>query len=131
MHRAWRYAWASPCTAVGLLFAIPPLSLGFATARVVDGVIEIALGNASPFTRRCLPFNAITFGHCVLGMSTAELHRLRAHEHAHVRQYERWGAMFFLAYPLASAWQWLRGRRPYRDNGFEVQARAEEVSHRR
>ena len=116
--------WAAPCTLVGLLFAALPLLLGFAGARIVDDVIEIHLRDAARLTRRCLPFNAITFGHCVLGLDAACLDRLRPHEHAHVRQYERWGVLFFLAYPLASAWQLLRGKRAYYDNSFEVEARA-------
>src|SRR5262245_11227195 len=109
--RAWRYFWAAPCTLLGLAFAALPLALRFANARIVDGVIEIALRDAAAFTRRCLPFNAITFGHSVLALDAACLERLRPHEHAHVRQYERWGALFLLAYPIAGAWQWLRGRR--------------------
>ena len=122
--RVARYVWAAPCTLLGLAFAALPLAFGFAKARRIEGVVEIALLEASRSTRRWLPFNAITFGHCVLGTGAAELDRLRRHEHAHVRQYERWGVLFFAAYPLASAWQWLRGGRPYRDNCFEVQARA-------
>lgn len=120
---SWRYAWAAPCTLLGLAFAALPWALGLAQAQVVDGVLEIALRNASRFTRRCLPFNAITFGHCVLALDPGCLAPLRAHEHAHVRQYERWGAAFLLAYPLASLWQVLRGKRAYLDNPFEVQAR--------
>ena len=45
-------------------------------------------------------------------------------------QYERWGPLFLLAYPAASAWAWLRGRRPYRDNAFERPAFAAERAHR-
>lgn len=124
--RLARYAWASPCTAVGLCLAAPAFLFG-APARVVDGVIEVALSahKTPPAVLRALPFNAITFGHLVLGTSAGELDRLRAHEQAHVRQYERWGILFFAAYPAASLWQWLAGRRPYWDNGFEVQAREE------
>lgn len=94
---------------------------------MVDGIIEVGLRDASARTRRWLPFNAIAFGHLVFALSDAELERLRRHEHAHVRQYERWGILFFLAYPLSSAWQWLRGRHLYRDNVFEVEARAAEA----
>ena len=47
----------------------------------------------------------------------------RISERAHVRQYELWGAFFLLAYPAASFWQLLQGRRAYFDNWFEVQAR--------
>jgi hypothetical protein len=127
--RLLRYAWASPCTLVGLLLVAPALLAGMATARVVEGAIEVALEAASWRTRRLLPFNAITFGHLVFGVSRAALERLRRHEQAHVRQYEQWGPLFFLAYPAASAWEWLRGRRAYRDNWFEVQARACDARH--
>ena len=72
---------------------------------------------------RRLPFNAITLGHLIAAVSAAELQRLSRHERAHVAQYERWGLLFFVAYPAASLWQWVHGRRAYFDNGFEVQAR--------
>jgi hypothetical protein len=124
--RFLRYTWASPCTAVGLCLCVPAFLFG-ASARVVDGVIEVALSphKTPAAVLRALPFNAITFGHLVLGTSEGELDRLRTHEQAHVRQYERWGILFFVAYPAASLWQLLAGRRPYWDNGFEVQAREE------
>ena len=119
-----RYLWAAPCTAVGLCLVAPVFLLG-ANARVVDGAIEVALSafKSSNFLFKALPFNAITFGHVVLATSQTELDRLRAHEQAHARQYERWGVFFFVAYPAASLWQLLRCRRPYIDNWFEVQAR--------
>ncbi|MEO7152802.1 MAG: signal peptide prediction [Burkholderiaceae bacterium] len=119
-----RIAWAAPCTAVGLCLFAPALLFG-ARARCVDGKLEIALARDAAATgrRRCLPFNAITFGHLVAGINAAELTRLRRHEQAHIEQYERWGLLFFAAYPAASLWQWLRGRRPYVDNIFEVRAR--------
>jgi hypothetical protein len=122
--RIARYAWAAPCTAVGLCLVAPAFLFG-ATARVVDGAIEVALSSfkSSNALLGALPFNAITFGHVVLATSQTELDRLRAHEQAHVRQYERWGVFFFVAYPAASFWQLLRCRRPYIDNWFEVQAR--------
>ena len=68
-------------------------------------------------------FSAITFGHVVLAASEQDQNHLRSHERAHVKQYERWGPLFLLAYPAESAMQLLRGRRPYLDNRFEVQAR--------
>jgi hypothetical protein len=124
-----RYVWAAPCTAIGLCLVAPAFLFG-ATARVVDGAIEVALSafKSSNFLFKGLPFNAITFGHVVLATSQTELDRLRGHEQAHVRQYERWGVLFFVAYPAASLWQLLRCRRPYIDNWFEVQAR-ERSSH--
>jgi hypothetical protein len=40
-----------------------------------------------------------------------------------VRQYERWGALFFVLYAVSSLCQWLRGRDPYWHNRFEREAR--------
>lgn len=114
-----RYAWASPCSLVGLVLAIPVLLLG-GRAHIDSGVLEVAL----PGTRRHrFDLGAITLGHVVLGGSTHTLSQLRAHEQEHVRQYERWGPVFFLAYPASSLIQLLRGRHPYWFNHFEVQAR--------
>lgn len=120
-----RITWAAPCTALGLVLCAPALLCG-ARLRRVDGTLEVALSRCDPprgLLAR-LPFAAITFGHLVAAVRPADLARLRRHERAHVEQYERWGPVFLLAYPAASLWQWLRGRRPYVDNGFEVQARA-------
>ena len=127
--RILRCIWAAPCTVVGLCLAVPALLFG-GGLRVVGGVIEVAisvLAEPNVFLR-LLPFNAITFGHVVIATTEAELHRLRAHEHEHVRQYEKWGALFFIAYPAASLWELLRGRRPYMDNWFEIEARASETN---
>jgi len=78
-----RYVWAAPCTAVGLCLVAPAFLFG-ATARVVDGAIEVALSafKSSNFLLGALPFNAITFGHVVFASSQTELDRLRAHEQA-------------------------------------------------
>jgi hypothetical protein len=123
--------WALPCSLLGLLLGLPWLLQGRqagrgGSLRRVDGVLELALhrGEVLAGCRAArLPFAAITLGHVVIGVSEAALARLRAHEQVHVRQYERWGPLFLLAYPLASAWAWLRGRRPYLDNPFEIEAR--------
>ena len=127
LHRITRialYAWASPCTLTGLLLVSPAFLFG-ARARVVDGVVEIADPlYDGPGDQSWWPFRAITFGHVVIARTLANLDLLRSHEHAHVRQYETWGIVFFVAYPVASLWQLLRGGRPYFDNWFEVQARA-------
>lgn len=121
--RIARYAWASPCTAVGLLLVAPTFLFG-ARAQVVDGVIEIANPlYEGPSDKTFWPFRAITFGHVVIARKAADLELLRAHEHAHVRQYEKWGIFFFIAYPAASLWALLGRRRPYLDNWFEVAAR--------
>lgn len=125
LARFARYVWAAPCTLVGLLLVSPAFLFG-ARARVVEGVIEIAAPlYEGPGDQTWWPFRAITFGHVVIARKTTELELLRAHEHAHVRQYEKWGISFFLAYPAASLWQLLRGGRPYLDNWFEVEARAQ------
>ncbi len=71
-----------------------------------------------------LPFRGIVFGHVILAVTREELLSIGPHERVHVRQYERWGPMFFLAYGASGIWQLLRGRSAYWDNHFEVQARA-------
>ena len=118
--RLGRYLWAAPCSAVGLLLSAIALLLG-GRASIHAGVLEIALPRfARGTTGR---FGAITFGHVVLGRSEEALARSRAHEQVHVTQYERWGPLFFLAYPASSLIQLLRGRNPYWFNHFEIQAR--------
>lgn len=119
-----RRLWALPNSLIGLLLGLLLLPLG-ARLRVVDGVLEIAALPRAP--RRRWPFAAITFGHVIVGTHALELNRLRAHERVHVRQCERWGPLFLPAYLLAGAWQGLRGRRPYWDNPFEVEARQGET----
>jgi hypothetical protein len=129
---AWRYAWALPCTLVGMLALLPLLACG-AQLRRHRGVLEASLaprggsGIADALAARA-PFEAITLGHVVLARSPRAMARWRDHERVHVRQCERWGPLFFPAYLAAGAWQWLRGRDAYRDNPFEVQARAAEVT---
>jgi hypothetical protein len=121
-RRPLAYAWALPCTALGLVFGAAALACG-GSSRIVAGSVEVAL---PAWARRMRwPFDAITFGHVILGRDPHVLGVLRAHEQVHVRQYERWGVFFLVAYPLASAWQWLRGGDAYWDNMFEVEARAD------
>jgi len=120
-----RYAWASPATLVGLALAGIAGAFG-ATACVRKGVVEVAGGRLAGFLGSAGPLRpiAITFGHVVLGVTHVVLERERAHEHAHVRQYERWGALFFPLYAASSCYELLRGGDPYRGNAFERQARA-------
>jgi hypothetical protein len=96
------------------------------SVRVVDGVLEVHGGFATRLLKRGLPWvgsgAAMTLGHVVLGQDQHCLDHSRAHEHVHVRQYERWGPFFLPAYLLASFVQWLRGRDPYYDNPFEREA---------
>lgn len=119
-----RYLWALPATLVGLLLGMVALALG-ASPRLVHGAIEIAGGRIA----RCLRgvpvscrFNAITLGHVIVGTDHALLALVRSHEHVHVRQYERWGVLFFAAYLASSCIALVRGRDPYFDNRFEREA---------
>lgn len=122
------YAWALPNTALGLLFGLVMFALG-GRVRIVYGVAEFHggwMGNFFASRPHPFCFGAITIGHVILGTCHKELHALRAHEHVHVRQYERWGVFFLPAYALSSLWEVCRGRNGYRNNFFERQAYAEE-----
>jgi hypothetical protein len=124
MQRVIRYLWALPATLVGVLFGAAALA-GGARARWVDGVLEIGGGRvrgAIDCLPRALRFGAITFGHVVVGIDAPTLTRCRAHERVHVRQYERFGALFFPLYVGSSLLQLARRRDPYRDNRFEREA---------
>lgn len=120
------YVWALPATAVGLVLAFLACA-GGAAVTIVDGVIEVSGGRFGGIVSR-LPypfgFRAITLGHVVIGISRAELESCRAHERVHVRQYERWGVLFFPLYVSSSVFEALCGRDPYWNNHFERQARA-------
>jgi hypothetical protein len=132
MHvvEAAKRLWAAPCTALGLVIGAVPLAFGGRLARA-DGTLEIThrerLAECG-LIARALPFRAIVFGHVILAVTGEELERIRGHERVHVAQYERWGALFILAYGASGLWQLLRGRRPYWDNAFEVEARRLEAA---
>lgn len=129
MLRFLLYLWALPVTLLGMGVAVIARSSGGALHRV-DGVLEAAGGWPAWVLRRGLPFSgavaAITLGHVVVGVSSAALAATRAHERVHVRQFERWGLLLLVLYPLAGLLAWLRGGHPYRDNWFEREARAAE-----
>ena len=111
---------------VGLLVSGAVLLCG-GRARRNAGTLEVCMHRERPgegWLLRALPFRAITLGHVIVAASALEMDRLRSHELVHVRQYERWGPLFFAAYAGSSLWQLLRGRRAYWDNHFEVEARA-------
>jgi hypothetical protein len=126
-----RYAWALPATAIGLLLSGLALSMG-ATIRLVDGVLEVAGGRVDRLASLLPPprIVAITFGHVIIGVDHGTLGRVRSHEHVHVRQYERWGIVFFPLYIASSLVQLLLGRDPYLDNCFECAARAQAARER-
>lgn len=127
MNRLWRRLWAAPCSGIGLLLIGLLWPFGARVQRR-DGLLlatwraDEDKGGRGALARR-LPWRAITLGHVIVAVTADDLRRLEAHERVHVAQYERWGLLFFPAYALASLWQLLRGRRPYWDNVFEVEAR--------
>jgi len=123
------YAWVAPNTALGLLLGLVMISLG-GKVQFIDGVAEFHGGWVGNFfASRSHPFcfGAITVGHVILATCHNELSALRAHEHVHVRQYERWGIFFLPAYALSSLWELCHGRNGYWNNCFEKQAYAEEA----
>jgi hypothetical protein len=70
--------------------------------------------------------DAVTLGHVVLASNAPVLYRTLTHEFEHVRQFQRWGLIFPLAYLVASLWSFARGRGLYWGNVFEVAARKTE-----
>ena len=107
--------WAAPGSLIGASLA--PF---FDKRYVARGVI---LCEGARWPRRLRwPYRAITFGHVVLSvdeLDDATFH----HELVHVRQYEKWGPLYFPAYAIASLIALLKGGHVYRDNAFETAAR--------
>ncbi len=118
-----KVVWALPNTLVGLLLGTL-LITGGGRAALVRGAVEFSAGRWLQLFARLPngPIAAITFGHVILGATEADLIRARDHEHVHVRQYERWGPLFLPSYFLCSLYLYWRGRDPYRENPFEVEA---------
>ena len=128
LGRAAAYLWALPVTLVGLAAAVAG-RLGGGRLTWREGVLEASGGPLAPLLRRGYPpmaIAAITLGHVVLAQGQDDLDRTRAHERAHVRQYERFGPLFPLLYLGASVAARCRGGDLYRDNWFEREARAAE-----
>lgn len=126
MTKIAKIIWAAPGSAIGLLSGTGMLLFG-GSARRGPGIIEFTWRQDRGSCGRVadsLRYRAITLGHVVLAVTASELDRMRAHELVHVRQYEHWGPAFLVAYPLSGVWEWIRGRRAYKDNYFEVQARS-------
>ena len=122
--RALRYLWAFPATLVGVLIAAVAFA-GGASARACNGTLEVAGGRLGRWIGSLPPrwrFGAITFGHVIFAVEAGVLERCRSHERVHVRQYERWGILFFPLYLGSSLHALATGRDPYRDNRFEREA---------
>lgn len=106
-------AWALPGTILGLLLGATTLT----PPSVRDGVLVFRSRSGFAALHARLGFGAITFGHVVIASARLEGASWR-HELVHVRQWERWGPLMLVAYPLASV-------RGYRRNPFETAARRE------
>ena len=125
-----RVLWAAPCSLLGAVLATPVLLAG-GSAKRVGRAIEISYYPTmcpAGTVLRHLPFSAITLGHIIIAISGDEMARLRAHEHVHVRQYERLGLFFLLAYPASSLAAALRGQCPHKHNRYEIQGISEAAS---
>lgn len=121
-----KVAWAAPYSFLGLMIGLLGLPFGGRVQRS-GRAIEFYEGGVKWFLHQ-LPNGhfilAITLGHVVLGQTEASLAISRRHESVHIAQYERWGPFMLPVYCLASVYVWLRGKRFYRDNPFEREARA-------
>jgi hypothetical protein len=119
-----KYLWAGPLTLSGLALATVVRVAGGRWV-VRDGVVETS-GWLAAYCLDRHPIGrvaACAIGHVVIGRDNAALERTRAHEREHVRQAERWGVLFPLAYIADSLWQWMKGKNLYWDNRFERAAR--------
>ena len=115
-----KYFWVLPISCIGILL-IPFVIASGGTVSRVSGAIEIEGGFLSRLFL-WLRLEALTVGHIILGPCRESLTRCRAHEHIHVSQYERWGALFPFLYLASSVIVFVRGQDPYRKNVFEREA---------
>jgi hypothetical protein len=134
----WMYvAWALPVSMLAIFLL--PLALWRAHWRVTGGALEITSPALGWFLRsawaRALSsgsgFAAATIGSVIVAGDEAALAGCRTHERVHVRQCERWGPLFPLAYVAAGLWVALKRRSLrsyYWDNPFEREARASEAT---
>lgn len=109
--------WSGPLTLVGLAVG----ALGGAAPRIDrerDCLVTRDVGGLPGRFLRGQGADAATIGRVVVSASAAPSPSLLDHEAVHVRQQERLGPLFALAYPVAQA------RWGYRANPFEVAARA-------
>jgi hypothetical protein len=122
------YVWALPVTILGLM-----LAMLFARLESVDeeGILHFVVQPGGPLAWYMRRFHiaAFTIGAAVTYSSAdgPRQIRLMRHERAHVLPTLVLGPLFLPLYVLASLWQLSRGGHPYRDNWFEVRARAAEI----
>jgi hypothetical protein len=122
---AWRYLWPSPYTLVGLLVFFIPIR-GARSLLVHRGTIGV-IGPAIERLLVRVPIiggaAAMTFGHSILAKDRDTFYSTWDHERVHVDQYQRWGLLFVPMYLGAGLWLKIRGKDPYWDNPFEIEAR--------
>ena len=120
----WRWCFPAPISLIGFVFASFIRASGGQIEKhgiaweASDGAASRLLWLFNPWAN----INAITLGHVILARDPLTAAHLRAHEQVHVRQYERWGFIFPLAYVMASVLAFARGADAYRDNVFEIEA---------
>lgn len=117
--------WALPLSLPGLLLYGLTLATGgqrhhFAGVLSASGGFSSWWMRRGPWSQRNLL--AITVGHVIIARDASSLHRTLVHELEHVRQGERWGIFFPLAYVIASLVALARGGHYYDDNCFEIAA---------
>ena len=122
---AWRYLWPSPYTLLGLLFFFIPIR-GARSLLVHRGTIGV-IGPAIERLLVRVPIiggaAAMTFGHSILAKDRDTFYSTWDHERVHVDQYQRWGLLFVPMYLGVGLWLKIRGKDPYWDNPFEIEAR--------
>ena len=105
------FVWSLPGTIIGLA-----LGATMATRPAIrDGALVFTANRGFGALHRRIGFSAITFGHVILANRPLD-DTVMTHELAHVRQWDAFGPLTFVAYPLASV-------AGYRRNPFEVAAR--------
>ena len=123
--RVCRYAWVSLNSVWGLFFVM--ICPHQTTVQIVNGVVEIYGPATDRFLRRVIPLPegaaALTIGHVVIARDALCMERTRAHEHIHVRQFERWGPFFIPLYACATLIALVQGKNAYHGNCFEIEAR--------
>lgn len=121
--------WALPMTLIGFVIAVG----GWATLhKRDDGWRFHFIAKPGGLSWRFFDkygFAAYTCGAVIVYKVEAytKIQRLVRHELEHYYQSTRWGVFHFLAYYVASVWAWANGKDAYKDNAFEVAARAAET----
>ncbi|MBX5483239.1 MAG: hypothetical protein IRZ16_15565 [Myxococcaceae bacterium] len=120
--------WMAPMTAFGLCQTLLGASFH---SRTREGVLNFVVRPRTflHWYMRTIGIAAYTLGAVVTYADPAGpgQPRLYRHEYEHVLQTMALGPLMPIAYAGSSLWQLVRGRRIYRDNWFEVRARAAET----